>query len=565
MKNKVEEQMFDEFDFMYRHKKIVKEKQEAELREQQQREAEEKARAEAEAAALLAAAEENKKKPAKKKTPEKKEVKKQKTPEKKPEPKIEKTEPPKQKQEKKIHPKYGKPYKKDTESDRRRIPTKERKKLNKEYKKEREEIRKAADNRAPAETSAKFKAITTRVLLYVLAAAGAAIVIFGVSYGAMRFLLGYHKKAEHKNISYQVGLISDTVRVPYARLIRDGVIYVCGNDIVNLCGFTVTGTEEQIKYISPDSGNDTVQFFAGTNKAVINKNEIRLEADAVLEDKKLYIPMSFFTSYSTGIVCEYTPETEESRAAVKVYKKLLNEYEYKTSGRVPVYEPVTFRLKEPVVIDSIDERVVATDIKEVTYKIDISKYADAINPEKVYGYISVINADHVPEKEIKPGDLVELTAPEAMEPSPYESTVMLRKIAAEALEAMMLDIRGEADLKQFRIYSGYHSAATSEEEDPMQDESMLGLTVEAYFKPKDATYAGSETYKWFVENSYKYGFIIRYPKDKTDVTGVGFRPWTLRYVGRYAASKMREERLCLEEFIEEYDLEHMLTIKRTAE
>ena len=110
------------------------------------------------------------------------------------------------------------------------------------------------------------------------------------------------------------------------------------------------------------------------------------------------------------------------------------------------------------------------------------------------------------------------------------------------------------------------SASTfTAEKDQSVDESLLGLSVDAYFSPKDATYANTNTYKWFANNAYKYGFIIRYPKDKTDETGVGFRPWTLRYVGRYAATKMRDENLCLEEFIEKYNLERVLEIKKTAQ
>lgn len=56
--------------------------------------------------------------------------------------------------------------------------------------------------------------------------------------------------------------------------------------------------------------------------------------------------------------------------------------------------------------------------------------------------------------------------------------------------------------------------------------------------------------KWLMEHSWEYGFILRYPKDKTEVTGIGYEPWHYRYVGRENAAKIHESGLCLEEYLE---------------
>lgn len=56
--------------------------------------------------------------------------------------------------------------------------------------------------------------------------------------------------------------------------------------------------------------------------------------------------------------------------------------------------------------------------------------------------------------------------------------------------------------------------------------------------------------KWLMENSYKYGFILRYPKDKTDITGIAYEPWHYRYVGKEAAKEIYEKGICLEEYLE---------------
>lgn len=57
--------------------------------------------------------------------------------------------------------------------------------------------------------------------------------------------------------------------------------------------------------------------------------------------------------------------------------------------------------------------------------------------------------------------------------------------------------------------------------------------------------------KWLMENSWKYGFILRYPEDKTDITGVGYEPWHYRYVGKEAAKDIYEKSICLEEYLQQ--------------
>lgn len=558
--------IFDEFEFMYRHKAILKEKEEQRLKkEQEEKEA-------AEAAAKAAAKAEEEKQAAEKR--QIKIIKKKKTPDnakRRPAGKQNAKKPraaaktpartDRQTSDKKVHPKYAKPYKNDRAENRRRPAQEKRKKLDREYEKEQKLLRRESEKRTRAERTARIRTAATRIFVYLLIASAAAAVLFGISFGALKLIVGYHKKVSHKNIAYQVGLTADMQRVTYETLIRNGVVYVCGNDIVNLCGFTVTGTADEIKYISPDDGNDTVLFYTGTNRAVINKNEIKLQAPTSYDDGKLYIPLSFFSSYATGLVCEYEPETEKTRASVKVYKHITNEYEHKTSGAAAIYEPVSFRLKEPVVLAKIDESALADEIGEATYKVDVTEYQDAINPEKIYGYISVINATHKATGTIEYDDLVKT----CIQADSVEEPVMLRRIAARALEAMFLEIRGVEDLTKFNVYGGYNTFESSKAKDPSVDESLLGLSVVVSFGGDDDGFEDSRTYRWFAANSYKYGFIIRYPKGKSDHTGVGFRPRILRYVGRYAATKMHNEGLCLEEFIEEYNLERVLEIKRTAE
>ena len=55
--------------------------------------------------------------------------------------------------------------------------------------------------------------------------------------------------------------------------------------------------------------------------------------------------------------------------------------------------------------------------------------------------------------------------------------------------------------------------------------------------------------KWLAENCHEYGFIIRYPKGKTDITGYIYEPWHIRYVGKEAAEEIAELDVTFEEYI----------------
>ena len=56
-------------------------------------------------------------------------------------------------------------------------------------------------------------------------------------------------------------------------------------------------------------------------------------------------------------------------------------------------------------------------------------------------------------------------------------------------------------------------------------------------------------FKWLMENAENYGFILRYRKDKTNITGIMYEPWHFRYVGVEHAKKINSMNMCLEEYI----------------
>ena len=83
---------------------------------------------------------------------------------------------------------------------------------------------------------------------------------------------------------------------------------------------------------------------------------------------------------------------------------------------------------------------------------------------------------------------------------------------------------------------------------PGTSEHQLGIAMD--INPDPNIPSSRDVYGWLEEHSYEYGFIHRYPSDKTSITGIINEPWHYRYVGKEAAYEMYINDLCLEEYIE---------------
>ncbi len=90
---------------------------------------------------------------------------------------------------------------------------------------------------------------------------------------------------------------------------------------------------------------------------------------------------------------------------------------------------------------------------------------------------------------------------------------------------------------------------------PNASEHQIGLALDIVtdtYVALNEGFAKTAAGKWLAENSCKYGFILRYPKGKEDITGIEYEPWHFRYVGAEAATLITEQGITLEEFWEEY-------------
>lgn len=87
---------------------------------------------------------------------------------------------------------------------------------------------------------------------------------------------------------------------------------------------------------------------------------------------------------------------------------------------------------------------------------------------------------------------------------------------------------------------------------PGASEHQTGLAldiVDANNQNLDESQEDTAVQKWLMEHSWEYGFILRYPAGKSDLTGIIYEPWHYRYVGKEAAASIHELGVCLEEYL----------------
>jgi len=65
----------------------------------------------------------------------------------------------------------------------------------------------------------------------------------------------------------------------------------------------------------------------------------------------------------------------------------------------------------------------------------------------------------------------------------------------------------------------------------------------------DNWFKGTKEFRWLMEHGWEYGFILRYPEDKTEITQIHYEPWHWRYVGVDAAKEIMARKICLEEYL----------------
>lgn len=182
----------------------------------------------------------------------------------------------------------------------------------------------------------------------------------------------------------------------------------------------------------------------------------------------------------------------------------------------------------------------------------------------------LVNSQHRYNKQ--PSNLVSIYEYKTKSYLVKDKNVLLKQEVIDALNSMMDDFQKETGLSNVNVISGYRSGddqkrlyekyllshgkryAQKYVQKPGYSEHHTGYAVDfsIYYREDGHSedFKGQGEYGWITRNAWRYGFILRYPEEKADITGIAYEPWHFRFVGKQAAKAMHKQSLCLEEYLE---------------
>lgn len=288
------------------------------------------------------------------------------------------------------------------------------------------------------------------------------------------------------------------------------------------CRMTVSGSYEELK-LSSDTGAYAV-FVPGKSTANINGVELDMPAPALLDNDMLWLPCDFIISTFEGVTV--TVDREKNKITV-----LREETEGSKPGK-PIYADVTFNVEPPDQSDRILDMINSYD-----FLTDVSAALVYLNPADSK-YLMLVNQTNPLGQAYVPSPLEALDRKITL----YSNEIQLEKYARHALEAMFAELH-TAGFDDVYVSSGYRSYSTQDTlfsyyvQEEINNNSLTEAEakerVKKYSAPPgfsehqsglctdlivsgmtglDNTFAGYPVYGWLIENSYKFGFVLRYPR-----------------------------------------------------
>ena len=221
-----------------------------------------------------------------------------------------------------------------------------------------------------------------------------------------------------------------------------------------------------------------------------------------------------------------------------IYKNLSKYLEYKKDNKLESYTNIVTIINTEANVDWFDN----------TKETDISK-KELMLVNRLYGL----------SKDYEPDDIIDVPSQYAytgvkISNSIMDNIVALIDAASDEGYTFVLADGYRSYSEQESIFERYKNAYGYSEADRIaaragHSEYQTGISFtivplyKEYDKPKE-----SLEYKWLSDNAYRYGFIFRFPEDKTDITGFEASTWRLRYVGSEAANIIKSENICFEEY-----------------
>lgn len=338
------------------------------------------------------------------------------------------------------------------------------------------------------------------------------------------------------------------------------VPYLNMNYLASIFTMTVSGSYDDMKFSTADG--EHVSFIPNSRVAMVNGNRHIMDDMAILRGQEMWIPSAFVEEMFVGIKVEWDHEEH----TVKVTRTPVSE-----TDTTPT--PLTFALRPEDARTPVEEDTWADGY---TYLTDMTEYRDAIEPANRDAFLILVNKENSLSSTYVPADLVNVKNMRegyTIQTMNETAEMALRALYQDMNAAGYTDVGVTSGYRTYKLQELLHNRYVYEEMEARnlsyaeadkivstysayagQSEHQTGLAVDMYNTPSATeAFADTEAFKWLESHAHQYGFILRYPKNKTSITGYTFEPWHFRFVGRYHATQMYEQGLCLEEYLETLD------------
>lgn len=358
--------------------------------------------------------------------------------------------------------------------------------------------------------------------------------------------------------NYAVKIIKDEKSVSLEKGIKieNNTCYAPLGDVADVLGFDIMGDVKVMSLVS-DSG-EKVSYYTDTNvvKAAGVFRYTENPAFFSVKEAEVYVPVSSLMGLFENVEV----------SGVKKRNKIT--YTISITG-----EPMlSFSENKDVPLVDTSGIFVAT-APGTPFKADLSAYEKYMDPEDRDAYVYLINTSNPLPDGYVPEDLTEISFTRN-----DRAAVKMREYAAKALDAMFIEMQanGFSDVSVTSAYRSFdyqtqlfnnsysnfkkyydndtaYTMTASQIAIPGTSEHQSGLCADLHNLPAASqAFEGQKAFEWLYSRCADFGFILRFPKDKTEITGIIYEPWHYRYVGRYHAKKIMQSGLCLEEYCEKY-------------
>ncbi len=358
----------------------------------------------------------------------------------------------------------------------------------------------------------------------------------------------------------------------------NGVMCVDIIRIADLFGFYTVGDSTRVKFIIPDDVNPQyITIVPGSLYVEVNGTPLVLSAPSRYEGNSLWVSSEIMECFSGGV--NFTSENSGNASIQKVISRDENGKAIRDAEGNLTYDKVVLSYEGLQTIEAPDLSLIFGDESlgigvgtNVVFNTDLEQYEHYMNPSDSTAYLILANKQHLLASDYVPEGLVDVEGTRA----DGREIAQLCLYAAKSLEAMFVEMKdaGYTDVTVTEGYVGYQTQVDKfndliahemsnglGENDAMRqvlsyfsapgtNEHQTGLSVDIHNLPEaDVSFADEEVFLWLKDNAWKFGYILRYPEGKDDVTGHSFEPWHYRYVGRYAAEKIYKNGITLEEYL----------------